>query len=322
MEITKFTAQKRNNMDYKNNRTGFVQMSLPLLAAIIAGVLVIGYLGFIQYQTRREQNDKTQEKLWQQRQALEEAQKAIDTLKQDSETDKGKQEILVRQTLSKDQSGKLQVSTTFIAERTTMLHCLQITGTEGEIRALYNVPVYEPAIEGSSVIISAKGEILTNAHVVGDSPLCLVQTAKAPNYSVPSPSYFARVLAVDKDLDIAKLLIISDIEGNLVGQDFKYFNFTKQTPSVGQGIYIAGFSIASNKHLAITEGIISGYNDISGYIQGTFLITSAKIDSGNSGGAALTEEGELIGLPTFLRGNYETLGYILDLNRAKTYFRF
>ncbi|MBI3335501.1 MAG: trypsin-like peptidase domain-containing protein [Candidatus Portnoybacteria bacterium] len=248
-------------------------------------------------------------------------QSEIDALKKQIEDIKNTKPA-APQTITKDQSDKLQVSATFIAERTAMLHCLQIEGTENEIRALYDVPVYEPAIEGSSVIISAKGEILTNAHVVGDTPLCLVQTAKAPNYSVPSPSYYARVLAVDKKLDIAKLQTISDIEGNPVTQNLKYFEIAKQTPSAGQKIYVAGFSAASNKRLSITEGIISGYDDTSGYIQGTFLITSAKIDSGNSGGAAFTNEGKLIGLPTFIMGNYEILGYILDLNRAKAYFSF
>lgn len=300
-----------------------------ILITAVASLLIIGgigYFGFVQYQNSQrekiENEQDTKELLLKQQQALEEAQKEIDALKTESERSKKRQETLEQKASSNNQSDKLQVSSVFIAERTAMLHCLQVGDTEGEVGAFYNVPVYEPAIEGSSVIISAKGEILTNAHVVGDAPLCLVQTAKAPNYSVPSPSYFARVLAVNKNLDIAKLLIISDFAGNPVGQNFKYFDFIKETPSPGQKIYVAGFSTASNKRLAITEGIISGYDDTSGYIQGTFLITSAKIDSGNSGGAALTGEGRLVGLPTFLRGNYEILGYVLDLNRAKAYFSF
>ncbi len=270
------------NMKTQNN---FVKTFPIIITIIVVGGLI--YFGLIQYQ--KQQN-------------LSEKQIAMEAENEES------------------RSEKFTVSVNFIAERTAMLHCLQIEGTENQIRALYDVPVYEPAMEGSSVFISSNGEILTNAHVVGQAPICLVQTAKAPNYSVPSPSYFARVLAVNKDLDIAKLKVISDLKSNPVGQDFKYFDLVSETPSVGQKVYIAGFSVASNDRLAITEGIISGYDDASGYIQGTSLITSAKIDSGNSGGAALTGNGQLIGLPTFVRGNFETLGYIIDLNRAKDYF--
>ena len=228
------------------NQTGFI--STPILIAILVSILVVAgvvYFGFVQYQSNQRQNIETEQEtrdlFLQQQQALEEAQKEINALKTESEFSKERQKALEQQTSLNDQSDKLRVSATFIAERTAMLHCLQIEGTEGEIKALYDIPVYEPAIEGSSVIISAKGEILTNAHVVGDAPLCLVQTAKAPNYSVPSPSYYARVLAVNKNLDIAKLLIISDIEGNFVGQNFKYFDFAKQTPPAGQKVYVAGF---------------------------------------------------------------------------------
>lgn len=279
-------------------------------ALVIVG-LFFGIGGYFLFKNKNSNQDVAQNP----------QQNQIDALKKEIDDLKNLKPAESNTTIN-DQSDKLQVSSIFIAERTAMLHCLQIKGTEDQIRALYDASVYEPAVEGSSVIISAKGEILTNAHVVGDASLCLVQTAKAPNYSVPSPSYYARVLDVNEKLDIAKLQIISDAGGNPLSQNLMYFEIAEQTPPTGQKIFVAGFSNASNKRLAITEGIISGHDDISGYIQGTFLITSAKIDSGNSGGAAFTNEGELIGLPTFVMGNYETLGYILDLNRVKTYFSF
>ena len=70
---------------------------------------------------------------------------------------------------------------------------------------------------------------------------------------------------------------------------------------------------------SITEGIVSGYSDVDEDTQGVYLITDAKIDSGNSGGAAITTSGDLVGLPTFLVGNKQVLGYIIDLNRIEEY---
>lgn len=295
------------------------------LVIMLLSIFILVIIGFLFFNNKNNTHQLTQEGdlIISQQNEINSLKKQIEEIQTIvSQAPQNTVEQQMPQNKKETQSDKLEVSAAFIAERTAMLHCLQIKGTENEIKALYDVPVYEPAFEGSSVVISEKGELLTNAHVVGNAPICLVQTAKSPNYSVPSPSYFARVLSVNNDLDIAKLQIISDIYGNPIKQNLKYFELEKQAIFVGQKIYIAGFSVASNNRLAITDGIISGYNDKSGLVQGTFLITSAKIDSGNSGGAAFTNEGKLVGLPTFLMGNYESLGYIIDLNRTKEYFNF
>jgi hypothetical protein len=77
---------------------------------------------------------------------------------------------------------------------------------------------------------------------------------------------------------------------------------------VGDSIVVLGFpAIGSPSDITATEGIISGYEDY-------YYITSAKIDAGNSGGAAILLIGNcFLGIPTYtVKGKAESLGRILD----------
>lgn len=62
------------------------------------------------------------------------------------------------------------------------------------------------------------------------------------------------------------------------------------------------------RSIAVTEGIISGF-------EGNYFITSAKVEHGNSGGAAIHVRNNcLLGLPTFAQVGYiESLARILDI---------
>ena len=76
---------------------------------------------------------------------------------------------------------------------------------------------------------------------------------------------------------------------------------------IGDKLIILGYpTIGSESGITVTEGIISGIDD-------KYYITSAKIDHGNSGGAALRiKDGCYLGLPTSsVVGSIESLGRIL-----------
>lgn len=81
--------------------------------------------------------------------------------------------------------------------------------------------------------------------------------------------------------------------------------------SQGESIVILGYPITGVKNSAtVTEGIIAGVED-------NFYVTSAKIEQGNSGGAAvLTSQSCLLGLPTYAEvGRVESLARILKLEK-------
>jgi len=82
----------------------------------------------------------------------------------------------------------------------------------------------------------------------------------------------------------------------------------------------------NERHRIATDGIISGYTTTvnSKYIGGIMpypnYFTSAKIDSGNSGGIALSKDGNglcILGVTTWLSvGNWEIQGIIQNIHNV------
>lgn len=80
-------------------------------------------------------------------------------------------------------------------------------------------------------------------------------------------------------------------------------------PEIGDRVVILGYpAIGGEESVTATEGIISGFD-------GKFYTTSAKIERGNSGGAAVDVKRDcLLGLPTLVvAGRIESLARILPL---------
>ncbi|MDP3880912.1 MAG: serine protease [bacterium] len=78
-------------------------------------------------------------------------------------------------------------------------------------------------------------------------------------------------------------------------------------PQIGDSIVILGYpSVGSKESITATEGIISG-------IEANYYVTSAKVERGNSGGAAiLAKQNCYLGIPTFTtRGVVESFARIL-----------
>lgn len=78
-------------------------------------------------------------------------------------------------------------------------------------------------------------------------------------------------------------------------------------PQIGDSIVILGYpSVGSKNSVTATEGIISG-------IEENYYVTSAKVERGNSGGAAiLAKQNCYLGIPTFTtRGVVESFARIL-----------
>jgi len=182
---------------------------------------------------------------------------------------------------------------------------------------------------GSGVLISVDGKILTNEHVVKSSvgtalpDYCLALFSK--DFDIASRTYKkeyrAALLGFFQSRDVA-LLKIGDVlyhdsagavQSAPAGNSFAYFSFSSAAPQIGDSVYIFGFPESANFSFSATKGIISNYA-----ADGIYFGTDAQIDRGNSGGAAINRDGQLIGLPTYKfssGGDYR--GYILDINSLK-----
>ena len=162
---------------------------------------------------------------------------------------------------------------------------------------------------GSGTIISPDGYILTNFHVVGDNDtrsyfdwhaifMTDVNTADLP----PAQRYWARYIAGDPLLDLAILRIeqFPDESPVPAGTVFPAVPVgDSHTLLPGDGLTVVGYPGISGSTITFTQGIMSGWlgEDLSGGGR-QWIKTDAKIAGGNSGGAAVNEHGELVGVPT------------------------
>lgn len=157
--------------------------------------------------------------------------------------------------------------------------------------------------------------IFTNKHVITDSEgyypdSCVI---KLPDHDkvfyIPlGQKLFTRFN--DYDFAIIKIPDPDNYVVNLVNSTKHSLFCDEGKPPLGSSIIILGYpGIGSKIDITATEGIISGYDN-------NYYITSAKIEHGNSGGAAILigyKDSCILGVPTFaITGTVESLARILS----------
>lgn len=164
---------------------------------------------------------------------------------------------------------------------------------------------------GSGIIVSDNGYIITNWHVAGNKySSCYVTLENGEIYS-------GNVVWADKDLDLAVIKI------NGVG--LKYVNLGDSDKNkLGQEVWAIGNPIGIEFQRTVTSGIISGLDrtikieDENGESYMEDLIqTDASINSGNSGGPLINEDGEVIGINTVKIISAEGIGFAIPINIIK-----
>ena len=152
---------------------------------------------------------------------------------------------------------------------------------------------------GSGVIISTDGYIVTNNHVVDGADELTVTLHDSKEYS-------ARIIGADKTTDLALIKIDAK---NLPAIRIANSDNVK----VGEWVLAIGNPLGLNN--TVTAGIISakartlGANSVESFIQ-----TDAAINAGNSGGALVNTNGELVGINAMLysqTGSYSGYGFAI-----------
>lgn len=179
---------------------------------------------------------------------------------------------------------------------------------------------------GSGTILTDKGLILTNAHIIpegsGDTASCLVILPN-PTTGSPDEIYTAYPIVIP---DISEKYDLAFVEVNDVFYDHEkkkaYGEYPKTFPAydpnkyckgdslkLGESVRIYGYpAISGGYALTITDGVVSSLMPDEGLI-----FTSAKISHGNSGGLAVDQYGCRIGVPAMVNGDdYESLGIIIS----------
>jgi S1-C subfamily serine protease len=164
---------------------------------------------------------------------------------------------------------------------------------------------------GSAVATLESGVpvFLTNAHIVyvdgGLRPESCQATFPDRNVTITIPG--SAIVIPNARTDIAWMTVPAAARAQ-VGIATAFSRCTA-TPSIGDAVVILGFpSVGSTESITATEGIVSGFDN-------GMYITSAKIERGNSGGAAIhLTQNCFLGIPTLaVSGPLESLARILPV---------
>lgn len=159
---------------------------------------------------------------------------------------------------------------------------------------------------GSGFILSADGQLLTNAHVIEGADKVEVTLKDGRTFvgevAGADPVTDVAVIKIDaQDLPIAPLGTTDDL-------------------SPGQWAIAIGNPLGLDN--TVTAGIISALDRSSTQVgisdkRVQFIQTDAAINPGNSGGPLLNASGEVIGMNTAIRANAQGLGFAIPIETAK-----
>ena len=187
---------------------------------------------------------------------------------------------------------------------------------------------------GSGSIISAEGYILTNLHVIGDETtgelynrdgLIIIGVNSAQDQP-PEVAYQAELVKANTDLDLALLRISALVNGDPLPGPLSLVAVpvgNSDTVQIGDTLSVLGFPELGGETVTLTRGTVSGFHDDAGLAR-AWIKTDTEINRGNSGGLALNDAGELIGIPTFVGTDVQItgkLGYIRPINLAQSLIR-
>ncbi|MEO8341934.1 MAG: Do family serine endopeptidase, partial [Nitrospirota bacterium] len=160
--------------------------------------------------------------------------------------------------------------------------------------------------QGSGVIVSPDGYILTNNHVIDG--------ARTVTITLPDKREFTgTIIGADPKTDLA----VVKIEGKNL-PTVSWGDATKL--QVGEYVLAVGnpFGLNSTVTLGIVSALGRGRMGITQYED--FIQTDAAINPGNSGGALVNTKGELVGINTAIfsqSGGYQGVGFAVPTSMSK-----
>lgn len=160
--------------------------------------------------------------------------------------------------------------------------------------------------QGSGVIISPDGYIVTNNHVIAQ--------AREVNVTLPDKREFrGKIIGVDPKSDLAVIKINAGHLPTMTWGDASSLQVGEYVLAVGNP-----FGLNSTVTLGIVSAVGRSHMGITQYED--FIQTDAAINPGNSGGALVNTKGELVGINTAIfsqSGGYQGVGLAVSATIAK-----
>jgi serine protease Do len=160
--------------------------------------------------------------------------------------------------------------------------------------------------QGSGLIVSADGYILTNNHVAGNADELKVELQDGRIYK-------AELIGADSMSDVAVIRIEPD-------EPLAYARLgDSESLRVGEWVIAVGSPFRLEQ--TVTAGIVSamGRGNVNLSVYEDFIQTDAAINPGNSGGPLVNLKGEVVGVNTAIAtrsGGYQGIGFAIPINMA------
>lgn len=170
--------------------------------------------------------------------------------------------------------------------------------------------IEEASSEGSGIIITSDGYVVTNSHVIGNSKTAYdIQVITSDG-----KAYSAGVVGFDSRTDIAVLKTddAKDLKPATFGDSDKI--------ELGEDIIAVGNPGGLDYQNSITKGIVSAVNrELSSTSLVKYIQTDAAINPGNSGGPIVNLYGQVIGIATskIVSEQFEGMGFAIPSTTAK-----
>ena len=161
--------------------------------------------------------------------------------------------------------------------------------------------------QGSGVIVSRDGYILTNNHVVDKADKIQVRLFNGKKVD-------AKIVGTDRRTDLAVVKVESDgLKPIKLGDSDKL--------KVGEWVLAIGSPLRENLAHSVSSGIVSAKSrSLQLASVEDFIQTDAAINPGNSGGALVNLYGELVGINTAIvsqSGGFQGIGFAIPINIAR-----
>ena len=164
--------------------------------------------------------------------------------------------------------------------------------------------------QGSGIVATEDGYIITNSHVVNDSRGTQVKVV-----TKDEEEYTGTVIGYDRNTDLAIIKIDAE---DLVPAEFG----DADAMEVGDTVLAIGNPGGLEYASSMTRGIVSALNRklSSNSDNGmTYIQTDAAINPGNSGGALVNEYGQVIGINSskLVAEDFEGMGFAIPVSKAQ-----
>ena len=159
------------------------------------------------------------------------------------------------------------------------------------------VKVSTDAASGSGVIMevddAGKTVVMTSYHVIEDDP------DNVRVFTADGGSYDAAVLGSDGTKDLAALSVCCS-------ESFQAAGLSETRPAQGADVFALGYP-SDDESAVLTQGIVSSVS-YEASLDRWEVQTDAPLSAGYSGGALVTEDGEVVGLTAFIARGTGTSG--------------